>query len=308
MLAGPAASVACQDGIAHHRLAGATVQERAREVLAAGPRALLLGTSVQAVVERALTVQARAGTPPIPTLAVLDAMLFVERRFGPDLAELADRVACPDPETALRLEQAGAPPSRLIVTGNPTLEEIGLTASSPPPELSPDRPTDILFVSSPVEAMRRRGTEFAIDERQTLDDVLAALDALRSLSPAGYRVRVRWHPIQRPVTLPATPPGIVIESDDEPDRLRSCAEARVVVGLSSTLLGEARLLPRAAVAYLPGPYWDRERVFAPSYGVRLARSPDDVRTMLADALSRPPDPAPLAGHLGATAHIADLFE
>jgi hypothetical protein len=100
----------------------------------------------------------------------------------------------------------------------------------------------------------------------------------------------------------------VIESDDDPDRLGSCARARVVVGLSSTLLGEARLLPRAAVAYLPGPYWDRERVFAPSYGVRLARSPDDVRAMLADAFSRPPDPAPLADHLGATARIANLVD
>lgn len=306
MLAGPSSAIASQDGVAHQRLAGVTVEARAAAVLTARPAALLLGTSVQPVVERALTVLARDARPPIPTLAVLDAMLFVERRFGPDLSELADRVACPDPETATRLERAGAAPERLIVTGNPTIEEIGLTAASPPPTVTPDRPTDVLFVSSPVEDMRRRGTEFAIDERQTLDDVLAALDALRDLSPAGFRVRVRWHPVQRPDTLPATPPGIVIASDDEPDRLRSCAQAHVVVGLSSTLLGEARLLPRAAIAYLPGPYWDRERVFAPSYGVRLARSPADVRAMLAEALSRPPDPAPLAGHLGAAARIADL--
>jgi len=105
-----------------------------------------------------------------------------------------------------------------------------------------------------------------------------------------------------------TPPGIVVEPDDEADRLQSCARARVVVGLSSTLLGEARLLPRVAVAYLPGPYWERERVFAPSYGVRLARSQEDVRAMLAEALARPPDPPPLAGHLGAAARVADLFE
>jgi hypothetical protein len=308
MFAGTAASIACQDGAPHQRLAGTTIADRANEVLAAEPAALLLGTSVQPVVERALTIESRRLRPPIPTLAVLDAMLFVERRFGPELDELADRVACPDPETAQRLIAAGASPGRVIATGNPTLEEIGLTAASPPPEISPDRQTDILFVSSPVEDMRRRGTEFAIDERQTLDDVLAALDSLRDLSPAGYRVRVRWHPVQRPDALPTTPTGITLVSDDEPDRIRSCAQARVVVGLSSTLLGEARLLPRAAIAYLPGPYWDRERVFAPSYGVRLARSADDAHTMLADALSRPPDPPPLAGHRGATARIADLVE
>jgi len=308
MLAGLAASIASQDGVAHRRLCGATAEERAAQVLAAGPTALLLGTSVQPVAERALTVLARTCQPPIPTLAVLDAMLLVERRFGRGLSELADLVACPDPETAARLIEAGATPSRLVVTGNPTLEEIGLRAVSPPPAVAPDRPTDVLFVSSPVESMRKRGVDLAIDERETLDDVLAALSALRDLSPGGFRVRVRWHPVQRPDTLPATPPGIVLVSDDEPDRLRSCAQARVVVGLSSTLLGEARLLPRAAIAYLPGPYWDRERVFAPRYGVRLARSSGDVRAMLAEALTQPPDPAPLADHLGATARIADLAD
>jgi hypothetical protein len=308
LLGGPAASIAAQDGVAHRRLGGASLDEQVAEVLALEPTRLLLGTSVQPVAERALTVRVRDLAPPIPTLAVLDAMLFVERRFGGDLDELTDLVACPDPETVARLTEVGAPAGRLVVTGNPTLEEIGLSARSAPPDLATNRPTDVLFVSSPVEAMRRRGTEFAIDERQTLDDVLAALNRLRSLSPAGFRVRVRWHPVQRPDRLPTTPPGITLESDDEPDRLRSCARARVVVGLSSTLLGEARMLPRAAVAYLPGPYWDRERVFAPSYGVRLARSPEEVHGMLAEALAQPPDPPPLAGHVGASARVADLFE
>ena len=313
MLSGPAARVAGEDGVDHRRLAGGTLEDQVHEVLAAGPTALLLGTSVQPVVERALTRHVRAGTISgttwtIPTLAVLDAMLFVERRFGPGLSELADLVACPDAATARRLEQAGASPDRLVVTGNPTLEEIGLTAASPPPEVRADRPTDVLFVSSPVEDMRRRGTEFAIDERETLADVLTALGSLRDLSPAGYRVRVRWHPVQRPDALPKTPPGITLVSDDEPNRLRSCVRARAVVGLSSTLLGEARMLPRAAIAYLPGPYWDRERVFGPEYGVRLARSADDVQTMLAEAISRPPDPPPLAGHLGAAGRLADVVE
>jgi len=304
MLAGPAVRVASEDGVEHQRLVDGTSEDQVHEVLAARPTALLLGTSVQPVVERALTRHVRA---IIPTLAVLDAMLFVERRFGPGLAELADLVACPDAATARRLEQAGASPDRLVVTGNPTLEEIGRMSASSPLDVRADRPTDVLFVSSPVEDMRRRGTEFAIDERQTLADVLTALEALRALSPAGYRVRVRWHPVQRPDALPKTPPGISVVSDDEQDRLRSCARARVVVGLSSTLLGEARMLPRAAIAYLPGAYWDRERVFAPEYGVRLARSAEDVQAMLAEAIVRPPEPPPLTDHCGAAARIADLF-
>ena len=200
MLAGPASSIACQDGVPHQRFSGETVAERAREGLAAEPTALLLGTSVQPVVERTLTAQSRRRQPPIPTLAVLDAMLFVERRFGQDLAELADVVACPDPETVQRLEAAGAAPERVIATGNPTLEEIGLTAASPPPAVSPERPTDVLFVSSPVEDMRRRGTEFAIDERQGGQKPVrragrlragAALTVRRSQSPIVFAHRAR---------------------------------------------------------------------------------------------------------------------
>jgi hypothetical protein len=238
---------------------------------------------------------------------VLDAMLFVERRFGDGLVELPDLVACPDAATAERLRLAGAPASALAVTGNPTLEEIGLTAAYDLPVRAADRPVDVLFVSSPVSEMRLRGAFFAIDEREALDDVLAALAGLRACAPAGFRVRVRLHPVQSPDRLPTPPAGITLLSDDDADRLRSCARADVVVGLSSTLLGEARFLPRPAIAYLPGPFWDQERVFAPEYGVALARSSEQLGSMLAEALRRPPEPSPLAYHLGAAGRIADLL-
>ena len=155
--------------------------------------------------------------------------------------------------------------------------------------------------------MRLRGAEFAIDERQSLADVLAAVVTLPEVAPGGCRVRVRLHPVQRAERLPDPPPGITLEPDDDPDRLGSCARARVVVGLSSTLLGEARFLPRPAIAYLPGPFWEREQVFAPEYGVDVARSFEELRALLARALREPPAPPPLAGHLGAAGRIADLL-
>jgi hypothetical protein len=156
--------------------------------------------------------------------------------------------------------------------------------------------------------MRLRGAEFAIDEREALIDVLSALAALPDLPPAGYRVRVRLHPVQRDAGLPLPPPGVTLEPDDDPDRLRSCSRARVVVGLSSTLLGEARFLPRSAIGYLPGPFWKQERVFASEYGVELARSRGDLRERLAQALREPPAPPPLAGHLGSAERIANLLQ
>ena len=132
MLAEPAATIARQDGVGHVTLAAGTLDQRVDAVLDAGPKVLLLGTSVQAVVERALIRRIRDTGASVPTLGVLDAMLFVERRFGPGLAELPDVVACPDQATACRLGQAGAPADALAVTGNPTLEEIWLTAGKAP--------------------------------------------------------------------------------------------------------------------------------------------------------------------------------
>jgi len=304
MLADPSARVATADGMPHTQLTESTLAARAEAVMAAQPSALLLGTSVQAVVERELTVRARGH---IPTLSVLDAMLFVERRFGVGLAELPDVLACPDASTAERLRAAGAPASALQVTGNPTLEEIARMPRTEPPAVGPDCPVDVLFVSSPVASMRLRGAIFAIDEREALTDVLAALAALQVHAPVGFRVRVRLHPVQTADVLPEPPPGVTLVPDDDPDRLRSCAQARVVVGLSSTLLGEARLLPRAAVAYLPGPFWKQERVFGPEYGVTLAPDPAALQAALRAALLDPPAPAPVAGHLGAAGRIADLL-
>ncbi|MCC7372859.1 MAG: hypothetical protein IT306_30885 [Chloroflexi bacterium] len=305
LLANPSARVAVDDGIPYETLAAASVDERAEAVLAAGPSALLLGTSVQGVVERELAVRARGR---VPTLGILDAMLFVERRFGPGLAELPDVLACPDPSTVERLRAAGAPAARLHAAGNPTLEEIALLPRSAPPPVVADEPVDVLFVSSPVGAMRLRGAFFEIDEHEALADLYDVLDTLRAEAPAGFRVRVRLHPVQRDEGLLAPPPGLTVLPDDDPDRLRSCGQARVVVGLSSTLLGEARLLPRAAVAYLPGPFWQQERVFGPEYGVTLAPDRDTLRAAILAALLADPEPAPLAGHLGAAGRIADLLE
>lgn len=319
MLAEPSASIARQDGVPHTPLIGQTVRDQAAQVLAARPTVLLLGTSVRAVVERELTRLARLARPGIPTLAVLDAMLFVERRFGDGLLELADVVACPDCATVERLRQAGAPATALVATGNPTLEEIAQQAAqmsaSPGPvpvsQSAADGPVDVLFVSSPVASMRLRGAYFAIDEREALDDVLTALASLLSVAgspagPHGFSVRVRLHPVQQADALPLPPPGITLESDPDPDRLRSCARARIVVGLSSTLLAEARFLPRTAIAYLPGPFWEQESVFAPEYGVQLARSREQLHALLKTALLEPPPPPP-TGHLGAAGRIADLL-
>jgi hypothetical protein len=301
MLAEPAASYATREGFVFDPLDQADLGARATRVLGAEPSILLLGTSVSDVVERTLARQARRR---VPAVGVLDAMLFVERRFGPDLAELPDLVACPDAETAHRLRRAGVHADRLVVTGNPVLEEIG---RSPHHTGSRgERRTDLLFVSQPVTELGRSWQPFSIDERESLDHLLGALESLEQLAPAGFRVRVRWHPVQRAEQLPRAPRNVQLLVDDDDDRLRSAARARIVVGLSSTLLTEARMLPRSAIAYLPGSYWDHELVYAPHQGVRLARSRAMLHAHLAEALVKEPDPAPTDFHTGAAARVADL--
>ena len=95
--------------------------------------------------------------PPLPTLAVLDAMLFVERRFGEGLSELPDLLAVPDEATRCRLLASGAPDAAVVVTGNPTLEEIG-KAPSPGPYCPPLRGRgEQELAHSPSPAHRERG-------------------------------------------------------------------------------------------------------------------------------------------------------
>ena len=304
LLDAKAAEYAHRAGARHTPLGGATLAERASEVLRTEPRAILLGTSVGEVVEWEVARQARGR---IPTLGVLDAMLFVERRFGEGLEALPDAVACPDCESAERLVRAGARPEQVVVTGNPTLELIAdAEGDGGPPPRAPGEPVDVLFVSQPVVRIGRADAPFAIDECLSLEDLLDALGAVSHLTPNGLRVRVRPHPIEQIDRLPAGAPNIAVELDDDPDRFRSARRARVVVGLSSTLLAEARMLPRAAIAYLPGPYWDCEPVYAADQGIRLARSAADLVSMLADSIARPPDPAPIAAHAGAGRRVADL--
>ena len=304
LLDGKAAEYARRAGVRHTPLAGATLAERVAEVLRAHPRAILLGTSVGEVVEWEVARQARGR---VPTLGVLDAMLFVERRFGERLEALPYLVACPDRESAERLVRAGARPDQMAVTGNPTLELIpDAEGDGGPPPSAPGDPIDILFVSQPVVRIGSDESPFSIGERQSMEDVVAALGELRDLAPDGYHVRVRPHPIERLDRLPDGPAGITLEVDDDPDRFRSARRARTVVGLSSTLLAEVRMLPRSAIAYLPGPGWECEPVYAADQGVLLARSRAELRDMLAAAILGAPEPAPLAAHAGATARLADL--
>jgi hypothetical protein len=372
MLAEPAASYARAEGFACQRLGQATLDERAAAVLAAGPAALLLGTSPSEVVERTL---GRAAAGRVPTVAVLDALLFAERRFGPKLAGLPSLVACPDQDTAERLAASGAPRAGLVVTGSPALEALAARLAADrsfageqavPPVMSdqcgpaspsdrsgpaspgrqlcpalpddqhgsaspvgrsgpalPDdqhgaawpsgrsggagQPLDLLFVSQPVFRLGQPDSPFALDERQSLADLLDVLGGLRDLAADGFRVRVRWHPVQRAERLPQPPAGIWLAPDAQADRLRSVARAQVVVGISSSLLAEARLVPRAAIAYLPGDYWRRQAPFAAGLGVGLADSPAQLARLLRRALTAPPAPSPADQHRGAASRVADLL-
>ena len=332
MLVGKAAELARRAGVEYVALDGATRTEQAAQIVRAFPAAILLGTSVGEVVEWEVARHARWRAP---TLGVLDAMLFVEQRFGARLEAMPNVVASPDRESAARLVALGAAPERVIVTGNPTLEAIGVAeaggaslrelargsqggpggeasgellgeASSDWAGPAPDGPLDVLFVSQPVVRIGWEESPFAIDERASLAHVLAALADLAHLAPHGYRVRVRPHPVERLDGLPTGSGRVAVEVDDDPDRIRSVRRARVVVGLSSSLLAEARMLPRSAIAYLPGPYWAREPVFAAEQGVRVVSSVRALRDAIAGAIQAPPAPAPNEAHRGATARIADL--
>ena len=53
---------------------------------------------------------------------------------------------------------------------------------------------------------------------------------------------------------------------------------------------------------------EQERVFAPEYGVHLARSGEQLQGLLAQAIVEPAAPPLLDTHLGAAGRIADLLQ
>jgi hypothetical protein len=300
-LAPPAANFAADEGHDPTRLDATDPEASAAVALASAPGVLLLGTSTRRpVVERALACAARGR---VPTVAVLDAMLFAADRFGPAMADLPDLIACPDVETADYLAGAGVARDRLVVTGHPGLEAIEPVGWQP---RQPGEPIDVLFVSQPVPDSGGPSDAFSLDEQQTLSDLLAACQQALDLAPDGLRVRVRWHPTQAGHALPAEPTGVSLTVDTAANSLASAAAAKLVVGLSSSLLAEARMLPRPTLAYLPGPYWDAEPVYPPHLGVAIARSREELLAHLRRALRESPTPPPTAWHRGAAIRIAAL--
>ena len=129
MLAEPAASIARQDGVEHLALTAATLDERVDAVLATGPTMLLLGTSVQSVVERALIRRIRdTGGARSPRSASWTRCCSSSGVSGPAWPSFRTSSPARIRRRPSRLRQAGAPAAALVVTGNPTLEEIWLTA------------------------------------------------------------------------------------------------------------------------------------------------------------------------------------
>ncbi|MFN8524815.1 MAG: hypothetical protein U0821_17095 [Chloroflexota bacterium] len=297
---GPAHQHATAEGYESHPVSLDSPYEAARQITASGAAALLVGTSTRPVIERWLVREMR-GT--IPSVGVLDASLFAAHRFRPAFLELPDRLACPDPETAEALGQGGAPRERLAVTGNPAIEALV-------PSATPRRPAssqlDVLFVSQPVELTGEERSLFLIDERETLAHVIQALGMVRTHRGGSVRIRIRRHPIEEPWRCMPLAEGIAVVDDPHADRVVSALAADLVVGISSSLLTEASVLGRPAIAHLPGAHWRRELVYPATHRVVRTETVEQLIAAIDERIDGRAETMDVRAHVGAARAVAQL--
>lgn len=230
-------------------------------------RGLLAATSVnECNAEHAFVAAARRHG--CPSLAVLDFWSNYRARFEDGegrLAHLPDHIAVMDAQARDEMTAAGFPPGRLVVTGQPAFAAVARSRASFTAEdreriraslgAAPETPL-VVFLSQPLASFYAqaavRDARPAVDEREALAAVEAALERIALRRRVGMMLAVRPHP--RETSSPSEWVGGIVERrvarDGEARPLLMAAD--LVVGVHTALLVESCYLGCLTVSYQPG--------------------------------------------------------
>jgi hypothetical protein len=229
---------------------------------------LLTGTSHNSIdLEREFIAVARKRE--VPSLAVLDFWSNYVLRFSDGNGHLGcmpDRIAVMDEWAREEMVAAGFDPGRLVITGQPALDDLALLRSQFTlarrqvilEELGA-RPDEflVLFASQPLSYLY--GTDRAdplypgFDERGVLDMLLIVLDQLAEEKGQRITFIIRPHPREKPESfsnLRSKAVRIVVSKRGEPRDLALAAD--LVIGMNSMLLVETCYLGCLTVSLQPG--------------------------------------------------------
>lgn len=229
---------------------------------------LLTGTSYNSIdLEREFIAVARE--KKVPSLAVLDFWSNYALRFSDGdghLGCMPDRIAIMDEWAREEMVAAGFDPARLVITGQPVLDDLALWRS--PFTLArrqaileelgakPDEFL-VLFTSQPLSSVY--GTDPAnplypgFDEWGVLNMLLIVLDQLVNEKGQRMTLIIRPHPREKAESfsnLRSQAVRIVVSKEGEPRDLALAAD--LVIGMNSMLLVETCYMGCLTVSLQPG--------------------------------------------------------
>jgi len=250
-------------------LTRAAAVERLRQPVAA---LLLSGTSISASIKMVESEQqfiAAAGDIGLPSLAILDFWTNYARRFSDAAGRLVyvpDRIAIMDERARAEMIIAGLDPARLVITGQPALDELTQWKSRFNPAqrqitrdalgVAADEKL-ILFASQPLAALDGKDTSnphyFGYTEQTVLRALTMVLDQLAEERYLKIVLVVRPHPresVEFLESIHCRNIRYVVTTTGEVRDLVMAAD--LVTGMNSTLLLEACYLGCITVSIQPG--------------------------------------------------------
>ena len=256
-------------GIGHKVLSGKITSE---EILAylekPNIKLLFTGTSVNPIeLEKKFIVA--AAEIGLPSLALLDFWLNYGARFSNlagELAHLPDKIAVMDALAREEMIHEGFEPSRLVITGQPTFDDLADWRAQFSRKIRDEIRTNIgiqpdeifvLFPSQPQSSLygddKINGNHIGFDEWDVLEALIEALEAIQHGCNAKIHLVVRPHPRE------SIEPFQNFHSDQialtvsaEGGARNQVMSADLVVGMNTELLVEACYLGCISLSLQPG--------------------------------------------------------
>lgn len=247
--------------------------------------------------DQAAWIAARAAG--VRSLAVLDSWQNHPERFSAPGSTafdiLPDRIAVMDDETAVELRQEGVPPDRIVVTGQPYLDQYAQAAAACTCRRDGSAPV-VLYVADPAGERHipdyHPGYRLQAPGDHTRNTVVVhyLAEMLARLAP-GATVIVRPHPKSEPdefVRFERHPGPIAIRVDGTPSPADAIAGADIVVGLMALTLVEAYLVGRRVISVVPQAAEEGQLILNRRGLIQPVRSVAELEAALAASLREAP--------------------
>jgi hypothetical protein len=214
----------------------------------------ITGTSLEATADSALWQFAKSIN--IPIIAYVDHSYNITSRFSTDKSQWPDYIAVLDDEMKREVQKIGFSSSSISITGNPQLEALCERAVELRPTTRLQQPLAV-FVCEPVVNSGQFRAMYGYTDLESLELATQILARESALTSIRWKLNVKLHPRDtehrvRPTVLRLTShhPEIDI-AVTELSKEQVFSNARVVFGMSSTLLNECATLRIPTISCRP---------------------------------------------------------